>query len=86
MKLLTSAMAIAIALSWSTVGEAQNNNTTKARKAATTTHQPQRARDAFASDRPNCAAYHGYNGCVGWDPDPTVRAMLQLDRGADDAD
>lgn len=88
MKILVSAMALAIALAWPTVGEAQSKKA-KAR-TATTTHQQATKRQYVrhakvkrtAVAKP-CAA-RTWAGCQGWDPDPHVRSMIQMDAGRDD--
>jgi hypothetical protein len=101
MKILASAIAIAVVLAWPTIGEAQSNKKSTARNAASKqqTYVAPRARAAFASVparaarasvparvalvssviavRP-CVA-HTWWGCVGWDPDPLVRAQLPRD-------
>ena len=89
MKILVSAMALALALAWPTGGEAQQSRKAKAR-TATTTHQQvtkqQYVRHAkvkrTATAKP-CAA-RTWAGCQGWDPDPNVRMMIQMDAGRDD--
>jgi hypothetical protein len=82
MKVLVSAMALAIALMWPAVGEAQS----KAAKGAKSTQQSYVQRGANVrvarSSRP-CAA-RTWAGCQGWDPDPNVRSMIQMDAGRDD--
>jgi uncharacterized membrane protein len=86
MKILLSVMALAVALAWPAVGEAQSKKA-KARSGQVAQHQyVQRhakvrvARPAIAKP---CAAWT-WAGCVGWDPDPNVRMMLQMDAGRDD--
>ena len=82
MKILVSAMALAIALAWPTVGEAQTKKA-KAR-SATATQQPYVQRQARVrvqrTEKP-CAARNTWIGCLGWDPDPNVRTMMQMDAG-----
>jgi hypothetical protein len=102
MKLLVSAMALAIALMWPAAGEAQG----KQAKGAKSTQQSHAQRYAnvkrYASvkrhadvqrhakvhvarrstEKP-CAA-RTWAGCQGWDPDPNVRSMIQMDAGRDD--
>lgn len=86
MKLLVSVMALAVALAWPNVVEAQSKKST-ARSGTATVQQKQskrakttRVRTAAKparSQRP-CAGYL-WTGCVGWDPDPNVRATLVRD-------
>ena len=88
MKILVSAMALAVALAWPNVGEAQSKKA-KAR-SATTTHQQgaqqqyvRHAKVNRAAVAKPCAA-RTWAGCQGWDPDPNVRMMIQMDAGRDD--
>lgn len=86
MRILGLVMALAIALAWPSVGEAQSKKST-ARGKATTKQYVQRpakvakrsatSRQRSAARRP-CAG-HLWWGCVGWDPDPNVRATLVRD-------
>jgi hypothetical protein len=90
MKLLVTAMALAIALAWPAVADAQGKKA-KAR-SATITHQhhmqPHHVRRqtglyvSRSAGKP-CAA-RTWAGCQGWDPDPNVRMMIQMDAGRDD--
>jgi hypothetical protein len=90
MKLLVSAMALAIALAWPAVADAQGKKA-KAR-GATVAHQ-QHAPGQYSprhtklfvirSAGKPCAA-RTWAGCQGWDPDPNVRMMIQMDAGRDD--
>ena len=84
MKVLVSAMALAIALMWPAVSEAQS----KKREGVKSTQQSyvQRhanVRVARSSTARPCAA-RTWAGCQGWDPDPNVRSMIQMDAGRDD--
>ena len=88
MKALVSVMALAIALAWPNIGEAQSKKST-ARGKATTKHDVQRpakvAKRSSGSGRPArtpCARQMWY-GCTGWDPDPAIRDMLARDVGDD---
>jgi hypothetical protein len=74
MRILVSVIALAIALAWPSVGEAQSKKST-ARGAAAT--QQKAIANRGTGQRP-CAGYTWY-GCVGWDPDPNVRASLVRD-------
>ena len=84
MRILASAIALAVALAWPNVGEAQSKKST-ARSTATTQQKQAtrkkttRVRTAASprSARP-CAGYLWW-GCVGWDPDPNVRSTLVRD-------
>ena len=85
MRILASAIALAVALAWPSVGEAQSKKST-ARGKATTKHYVQRpakvakrsaSQGQRSAGRP-CAGYLWW-GCVGWDPDPNVRATLVRD-------
>ena len=84
MKILASVIALAVALAWPAVGEAQSK-TTKARSAAATQqHHVQRyAKVKRAPAVKPCAAWT-WHGCMGWDPDPNVREMLRRDSNLDD--
>ena len=84
MKILVSTMALAIALAWPTIGEAQGKKA-KAR-SATATQQQYVQRHAKVRRAPTarpCAA-RTWPGCQGWDPDPNVRMMIQMDANLDD--
>jgi len=84
MRILAAAAALAITLTWPAVGEAQTNKKSKAKSAATTQqkHVPRRAKVAVRTPAP-CAA-RTWAGCQGWDPDPQIRSMIQMDAGRDD--
>ncbi|MPZ39591.1 MAG: hypothetical protein GEU95_16345 [Rhizobiales bacterium] len=89
MKILISVVALAVALGWPAVGEAQGKKAGPAVKArsATGTHQHDvqrrpRLRVNRSAVKP-CAA-RTWAGCQGWDPDPNVRMMIQMDAGRDD--
>jgi hypothetical protein len=79
-------VALAIALGWPAVGEAQSQKAKAG--SATATHQQYVQRQAdfrvapTSSGKP-CAA-RAWAGCQGWDPDPNVRMMIQRDAGRDD--
>jgi hypothetical protein len=84
MRILASAIAIAVALAWPNVGEAQSKKSTARGKATTQQKvvrqkKTTRVRTAASprSARP-CAGYLWW-GCVGWDPDPHVRSTLVRD-------
>jgi hypothetical protein len=82
MKLLVSAMTLALALAWPGPGEAQSKKKPKAKSTASSQQVVRHARPAVRTTaaRP-CAARVSYIGCLGWDPDPNVRSMIQMDAG-----
>ena len=83
MKILVSAAALVIALAWPTVGDAQSKKS-KARSATTTQQQyVHHAKVGVRRGEKPCAA-RTWAGCQGWDPDPNVRSMIQMDAGRDD--
>jgi hypothetical protein len=83
MKILMSMLALAVALAWPTTSEAQSKKA-KARSAATQQQDAQRhAKIRRAPTAKPCAA-RTWAGCQGWDPDPNVRMMIQMDAGRDD--
>jgi hypothetical protein len=85
MRILASAIALAVALAWPSAGEAQSTKSTARGKAATQQKQVARQKTKRvrtvaaprAAQRP-CAGYLWW-GCVGWDPDPNVRATMVRD-------
>jgi hypothetical protein len=84
MKILVSAMALAIALAWPAVGEAQSQKT-KARSATPTQqHHGQRHTRAKRTVTARPCVARTWHGCLGWDPDPNVRSMIQRDSNLDD--
>jgi hypothetical protein len=84
MKTLGLVTALVIVLAWPTTGEAQGQKKSKAKSAQTTQQKyvPRRAKVAARTATP-CAA-RTWAGCQGWDPDPNVRSMIQMDAGRDD--
>jgi hypothetical protein len=82
MRILVSVIALAIALAWPSVGEAQSKKSTARGAAATQQKHVQRPKAVGnrGTGQQPCAGYSWY-GCVGWDPDPNVRAMLVRDGG-----
>jgi hypothetical protein len=89
MKALVSIMALAVALAWPSVGEAQSKKSS-ARSKATAKHYVQRPakvakRSAVQGQRSagKMCAREIWWGCTGWDPDPNVRDMLARDVGDD---
>jgi hypothetical protein len=81
-------MALAVALAWPSVGEAQSKKST-ARSKATAKHyvpRPAKVAKRSAGQSQHSAApcaRHIWWGCTGWDPDPAVRDMLARDVGDD---
>ncbi len=82
MRILVSATALAIALMWPAVGEAQSKNAKNA-KSTQQSYVQRHAKVARPSTAKPCAA-RTWAGCQGWDPDPNVRSMIQMDAGRDD--
>lgn len=83
MKILMSMLALAVALAWPTTGEAQSKKA-KARSAATQQHDAQRHAKVRRGTAAKPCAARTWAGCQGWDPDPNVRMMIQMDAGRDD--
>lgn len=90
MRILVSAIALAVALAWPSVGEAQSKKSTARGTATIQQKQVKRAKTtrvrtatgpARSAQRP-CVRQMWW-GCVGWDPDPNVRDMLARDVGDD---
>ena len=82
MKILTSAIAIVIVLTVSSVSESAQKKKAKAR-ATTTTQQYEgqyQARGSRTRSGTPCVTYT-WEGCLGWDPDPFIRFMIDMDRG-----
>jgi hypothetical protein len=86
MRILASVIAVAttlaITLAFPSVGEAQSKKS-KAR-AATTQQQSVPRPKVVAQRSASPCVRRVWWGCVGWDPDPNVRAMLARDIGGDD--
>ena len=85
MRILLSVMALAIALMWPAAGEAQSKQSNAHNNAAAQQkmQRPVKQRVTRSTGQKHCAGYAWW-GCVGWDPDPNVRAMLARDIGGDD--
>jgi hypothetical protein len=85
MKLLVSAMALAIVLAWPAVADAQGKKA-KARSAAVAHqhHAPRHTKLYVSRSAGKPCAARTWAGCQGWDPDPNVRMMIQMDAGRDD--
>ncbi|HEV7820794.1 MAG TPA: hypothetical protein VGO84_06395 [Burkholderiales bacterium] len=88
MRILVSVMALAVALMWPAAGDAQSKQTKSAKNTKNSTQQSHMQRHAKvrvtrpSTEKP-CAA-RTWAGCQGWDPDPNVRSMIQMDAGRDD--
>jgi hypothetical protein len=76
------ALALAVALTWPSAGEAQSKGS-KAKRAQTSQQQKHVRAGVVTTRRVPCER-HVWWGCVGWDPDPNVRVMLGRDVGGDD--
>lgn len=83
MKALISVVALAVALAWPSVGDAQSKKSTARSKQTTKQHVQRPAKVAKRSAGPERCARQMWYGCVGWDPDPAVRDMLARDVGDD---
>jgi len=90
MKALISIVALAVALAWPSVGDAQSKKST-ARGKTTAKHHVQRpakvakrstGQSVRSGGNAPCARQVWY-GCAGWDPDPNVRDMISRDVGDD---
>ena len=88
MRILASAIALAVALAWPTVGDAQSQSKKSTARSTTAVQQKQvkrtkttrvrtATRPAQRAEKP-CAGYLWW-GCVGWDPDPRIRSTLVRD-------
>lgn len=82
--ILAPAVALAISLAWPSVGVAQQGKTAKARSATTTQQQYVRHAKVKRTTAAKPCAARTWAGCQGWDPDPNVRSMIQMDAGRDD--
>jgi hypothetical protein len=82
--MIAAATALAVALAWPAAGEAQSKKA-KARGATTTQQQSvhRHAKVKRTTTAKRCVV-RTWIGCLGWDPDPNVRSMLQMDAGRDD--
>jgi hypothetical protein len=82
MRILVSVIALAVALAWPGIGEAQSKKSTARGKAATKQYVQRPAKAVARRSAAPCVR-HVWWGCVGWDPDPNVRDMLARDVGDD---
>jgi hypothetical protein len=85
MKILTSAMAIAIVLTLSSVGETAQKKKATARSATIAQQNDGQfqVRGSRTRSGTPCVTYT-WEGCLGWDPDPFIRFMIDMDRGKSD--
>jgi hypothetical protein len=89
MKIMTPALAIAIVLALTCAGDAARKSKAKAKakvRAAPTgqIHYPQYSvRGSRTRAGTPCVVYT-WEGCLGWDPDPNVRMMIDMDRNRND--
>ena len=85
MKMLTSAIAIVIVLALPSAGETAQKKKSKVRVVAPTQlDYPQYSvRGSRTRAGTPCVTYT-WEGCLGWDPDPFIRSMIDRDRGNDD--
>jgi hypothetical protein len=87
MKTLSAAVAIAIMLALLSVGEtaaAQKQKKAKARYVPTTVQQyPQFSVPGVRTSAGTPCVRVDWRGCLGWDPDPFIRAQLDRDTSRD---
>ena len=88
MRFLATVMAVAIVLALPSAGEtAQKKKRMAVRHAHPTVqhrgHLSFSVRGSRTAAGTPCVGYT-WRGCLGWDPDPNIRAMLDMDRGRDD--
>ncbi len=84
MKILTSAVAIAFVLALPSVGEtAQKKAKVRSPAAAHEYSGEYQVPGSRTRAGTPCVAYT-WEGCLGWDPDPFIRSMIDRDRGQDD--
>jgi hypothetical protein len=83
MKILATAMAVAIVLALPLTGETAQKKKKKHRAAGphhTLSYAVPGSRTRAGTP---CVTYT-WEGCLGWDPDPFIRSMIDRDRGKDD--
>jgi hypothetical protein len=87
LKILTSVMAVAMVLALPSVGETAQKQKKKAKvRPAPVTQQfagPYQVPGSRTRAGTPCVTYT-WEGCKGWDPDPFIRFMIDMDRGGDD--
>jgi hypothetical protein len=84
MKLLISAtilIALTIALGSPSTSEARVAKSKVKRTTASHLYVRQARPTTVRTVVRPCAARVSYIGCLGWDPDPNVRSMIQMDSG-----
>ena len=80
-RLSVTAIAIAIALVWPATSPAYSKKSkTRSAPAAYHGEVAYRAPGSRTSAGTPCVGYT-WRGCLGWDPDPLIRAMIDRDRG-----
>ena len=85
MKLLTSAVAIALVLALPSVGETAEKKKAKARSTtAAQEYSVQYQQPGIRTRAGTPCVVYTWEGCLGWDPDPFIRGMIDRDRGQDD--
>ena len=88
MRILASVLALAMVIAVPSLGDAAQKKKKKARQAAVT-QQGYQGYPSFSVPGSRtragtpCVAYT-WRGCEGWDPDPNVRMMIDMDRGKDE--
>jgi hypothetical protein len=86
MRILPTAIAMAIVMALPLAGETAQKHKKKHRAAAAGVPH-QRLDYAVPGSRTRagtpCVTYT-WEGCLGWDPDPFIRSMIDRDRGKDD--
>ena len=89
MRILALAMALAVVLALPSPGETAQKKKARVRSAPPMHARVQQlsypsysvAGSRTAAGTP-CVAYT-WQGCLGWDPDPNIRSMIDRDRGKD---
>ena len=87
MKILASVIAIAVMLAWPAIGEAAQKKKAKAKARGAPTaqlHYPQYSVPGSRTRAGTPCVRYTWEGCLGWDPDPFIRSMIDRDRNQDD--
>jgi hypothetical protein len=85
MKMLLATVALSAVIASPTFGQTRQARAPSYDPPQTTyPNHPRRMVSQREAARRPCAAYTSMRGCLGWDPDPRVRMMLQMDAGMDD--
>ena len=79
------AVAVAVAMALPSIGETAQQKKKKHRAAPAGVQRPLEYAVPGSRTRAGtpCVAYT-WEGCLGWDPDPFIRSMIDRDRGKDD--